>query len=67
MKPKQENLVRRHMINEESIILLRDLTAPNGLGAVKEFLRLKKLAPAGPVLKSKCTRSLYIKRKIIAK
>lgn len=28
------------------------LTAPNGLGAVKEFLRLKKLAPAGPVLKT---------------
>lgn len=28
------------------------LTAPNGLGVVKEFLRLKKLAPAGPVLKA---------------
>lgn len=28
------------------------LNAPNGLGAVKEFLRLKKLAPAGPVLKT---------------
>jgi 5-methyltetrahydropteroyltriglutamate--homocysteine methyltransferase len=28
------------------------LTAPNGLGSVKEFLRLKKLAPAGPVLKA---------------
>jgi 5-methyltetrahydropteroyltriglutamate--homocysteine methyltransferase len=28
------------------------LTAPNGLGGVKEFLRLKKLAPAGPVLKT---------------
>jgi 5-methyltetrahydropteroyltriglutamate--homocysteine methyltransferase len=29
-----------------------ELTAPNGLGAVKEFQRLKKLAPAGPVLKA---------------
>lgn len=29
-----------------------ELRAPNGLGAVKEFLRLKKLAPAGPVLKA---------------
>lgn len=28
------------------------LTAPGGLGVVKEFLRLKKLAPAGPVLKA---------------
>lgn len=28
------------------------LSAPNGLGAVKEFLRLKKLAPAGPALKA---------------
>lgn len=28
------------------------LSAPNGLGVVKEFLRLKKLAPAGPVLKA---------------
>jgi len=28
------------------------LTAPNGLGTVKEFLRLKKLAPAGPTLKA---------------
>lgn len=28
------------------------LTAPNGLGAVKEFLRLKKLSPQGPVLKA---------------
>jgi 5-methyltetrahydropteroyltriglutamate--homocysteine methyltransferase len=27
------------------------LTAPNGLGAVAEFQRLKKLAPAGPTLK----------------
>ncbi len=27
------------------------LTAPNGLGAVKEFERLKKLAPTGPTLK----------------
>lgn len=29
-----------------------ELLAPNGLGAVKEYLRLKKLAPAGPVLKA---------------
>ncbi len=28
------------------------LSAPGGLGVVKEFLRLKKLAPAGPVLKA---------------
>ncbi|MBC7849482.1 MAG: cobalamin-independent methionine synthase II family protein [Chitinophagaceae bacterium] len=28
------------------------LNAPNGLGAVKEFERLKKLAPAGPILKA---------------
>jgi len=28
------------------------LTAPDGLGAVKEFTRLKKLAPKGPVLKA---------------
>ena len=61
-----ENLDRRHMINAVNIILLRDLTAPNGLGAVKEFLRLKKLAPAGSCLKSKCTGPLYFKRKIIA-
>lgn len=29
-----------------------ELTAPNGLGAVEEFERLKRLAPAGPVLKA---------------
>ncbi|MBX3257557.1 MAG: cobalamin-independent methionine synthase II family protein [Chitinophagaceae bacterium] len=28
------------------------LTAPNGLGAVKEYQRLKRLAPEGPVLKA---------------
>lgn len=28
------------------------ITAPNGLGVVKEFKRLQKLAPAGPVLKA---------------
>lgn len=28
------------------------LAAPEGLGAVKEFQRLKKLAPAGPILKA---------------
>jgi 5-methyltetrahydropteroyltriglutamate--homocysteine methyltransferase len=32
--------------------IVGELTAPNGLGAVKEFERLKKLAPAGPVLKA---------------
>lgn len=31
--------------------IIAPLTAPNGLGAVKEFQRLKRLAPAGPVLK----------------
>src|SRR4026209_647421 len=29
-----------------------DLKAPEGLGTVKEFLRLKKLAPSGPTLKA---------------
>src|SRR6185312_1138728 len=29
--------------------IVDDLVAPNGLGAVKEFLRLKKIAPQGPV------------------
>src|SRR5687768_2347750 len=32
--------------------IVAELTAPNGLGAVKEFLRLKKLAPEGPALKA---------------
>src|SRR5687768_18380518 len=32
--------------------IVGELSAPNGLGAVKEFMRLKRLAPAGPVLKS---------------
>ena len=32
--------------------IVADLVAPKGLGAVKEFLRLKKLAPAGPTLKA---------------
>lgn len=32
--------------------IIGELKAPNGLGAVKEFLRLKKLAPAGPALKT---------------
>ena len=31
--------------------IVDELTAPNGLGAIKEYLRLKKLAPAGPTLK----------------
>lgn len=32
--------------------IVEALHAPHGLGAVKEFLRLKKLAPAGPTLKT---------------
>ena len=32
--------------------IIAELSAPNGLGTVKEFLRLKKLAPAGPILKA---------------
>jgi 5-methyltetrahydropteroyltriglutamate--homocysteine methyltransferase len=32
--------------------IVGELAAPNGLGAVKEFMRLKKLAPPGPVLKA---------------
>lgn len=32
--------------------IVGELVAPAGLGAVKEFARLKKLAPAGPVLKA---------------
>lgn len=32
--------------------IVETLTAPNGLGGVKEFERLRKLAPAGPVLKT---------------
>ena len=32
--------------------IVGELTAPNGLGAVKEFQRLQRLAPAGPVLKA---------------
>ena len=32
--------------------IVGDLLAPKGLGAVKEYLRLKKLAPAGPTLKA---------------
>src|SRR5690606_19079855 len=32
--------------------IVAELSAPEGLGAVKEFLRLKKLAPEGPVLKA---------------
>lgn len=31
--------------------IVEELTAPNGLGAVNEFYRLKKLAPHGPTLK----------------
>ena len=32
--------------------IVGELKAPNGLGVVKEYLRLKKLAPKGPVLKA---------------
>jgi len=32
--------------------IIDTLTAPQGLGAVKEYTRLKKLAPAGPALKA---------------
>jgi 5-methyltetrahydropteroyltriglutamate--homocysteine methyltransferase len=32
--------------------IIGELKAPNGLGAVKEYLRLKKLAPIGPTLKA---------------
>jgi 5-methyltetrahydropteroyltriglutamate--homocysteine methyltransferase len=32
--------------------IVDELTAPGGLGAVAEFRRLKRLAPAGPVLKA---------------
>lgn len=32
--------------------IVGELVAPEGLGAVKEFQRLKRLAPAGPVLKA---------------
>lgn len=32
--------------------IIGELSAPGGLGAVKEYTRLKKLAPPGPVLKA---------------
>ena len=32
--------------------IVSELIAPNGLGVVNEFQRLKKLAPAGPILKA---------------
>lgn len=32
--------------------IIDTLTAPHGLGALKEYTRLKKLAPAGPTLKA---------------
>jgi 5-methyltetrahydropteroyltriglutamate--homocysteine methyltransferase len=32
--------------------IVQTITAPNGLGVVKEYLRLKRLAPSGPVLKA---------------
>ena len=51
MKPKQENLDRQHMTNGEKIIL-SETVCTKWIGRSKEFLRLKKLAPAGPVLKA---------------
>lgn len=33
-------------------LIVGDLNAPNGLGAVEEFNRLKRLAPSGPALKA---------------
>ena len=32
--------------------IIETITAPNGLGVVKEFKRLQRLAPSGPVLKA---------------
>lgn len=32
--------------------IVEELTAPDGLGAVKEFQRLQRLAPPGPILKA---------------
>ena len=32
--------------------ILDTITAPNGLGVVEEYMRLKRLAPTGPVLKA---------------
>lgn len=32
--------------------IVGELSAPNGLGAVKEYNRLKRLAPTGPILKA---------------
>jgi len=32
--------------------IVQTITAPNGLGVVKEYLRLKRLAPSGPALKA---------------
>jgi 5-methyltetrahydropteroyltriglutamate--homocysteine methyltransferase len=32
--------------------IVETLTAPNGLGVIKEFKRLQRLAPSGPVLKA---------------
>jgi 5-methyltetrahydropteroyltriglutamate--homocysteine methyltransferase len=32
--------------------IIDELTAPNGMGTVREFQRLKRLAPVGPVLKA---------------
>ena len=42
------------------------LAAPNGLGVIKEFKRLQRLAPVRSGIKSKCSRSVYIKRPSIA-
>jgi 5-methyltetrahydropteroyltriglutamate--homocysteine methyltransferase len=51
-KPKQEKFGPPAHDQRGKHNIVGELKAPNGLGAVKEFLRLKKLAPAGPVLKA---------------
>ncbi len=38
--------------------IIDELIAPNGLSTVKEFLRLKKLAPQGPVLKNRTVQPI---------
>ncbi len=40
------------------------LTAPQGLGVVKEYQRLKKLAPAGPVLRASVPGPYTLKRQV---
>jgi 5-methyltetrahydropteroyltriglutamate--homocysteine methyltransferase len=47
--------------------IVGELKAPNGLGAVKEYFEIKKTSTCRPCFESKCPRSLYTQRKIIAK